>query len=158
MSEAPRLVDATGQEPAWDELSLEPPPARVPRPARPAWVTVVAAVLALNGISLVLYAGYLPAIPVWAPDPVPAVGAVTGLFAFAAAFGVFRQLTWGRWLGIALAIGWLARDGVKLASWLQAGYPGMDPIAPNLLLDVALPIAVYVMVVELLVRRWPAEA
>jgi hypothetical protein len=157
MSEAQRLVGRAGQEPAWDELPLDPPPAHATRRARPAWATVVAAILALNGISLVLYAGYIPAIAIWAPDPFPVIGAITGLLAFAAAFGVFRQLTWGRWLGIALAIGWLARDAVELASWLQTGSGGMGPTATNLLLDFALPIAVYVVVVELLVRRWPTE-
>jgi hypothetical protein len=158
MSEVERLASAVGQGQDWDELPLDPAPAHVARPARPTWVTVVATVLALNGISLVLYAGYIPAIPVWAPDPLPVIGAVTGLLAFAAAFGVFRQLAWGRWLGIALVISWLARDVVLFEAWLRTGSRGMDPAAPNVLFDIALPVAVYVIIVGLLIRRWPAPA
>jgi hypothetical protein len=158
MSESQGLATGSVDEQVWDELPLDPPPVHVARSVRPAWVTVVAAVLALNGVSLILYAGYIPAIPVWAPDPLPVIGAVSGLLAFAAAVGVFRQLTWGRWLGISLAISWLARDAVLFQSWIQAGVRGTDPTAPNLLLDIALPVAVYVIVVELLVRRWPEPA
>jgi len=158
MSEAERLAGGAGQERGWDELPFDPPPARVAHRARPAWATVVATVLVLNGISLVLYVGYIPAIPVWAPGPFPVLGTITGLFAFAAAVGVFRQLSWGRWLAIALVIGWLARDAVLFESWLRTGYRGTDPTAPNVLLDVALPVAAYVIVLGLLIRRWPARA
>lgn len=160
MSEASRMNDTGGLEGAWDDLPVDPPavPLAVGSRARPAWFTAVAAVLVLNGISLSLYLGSLGAAPAWAPDPLPAIGAVTGVAAFAAAVGVFRQQAWGRWLGIALVVGWLARDAALLEGWISTGYVGLERSSPNVLLDIVLPIAVNLIVLWLLVRRWPAPS
>jgi hypothetical protein len=157
MSEARGFSGESGQDPAWDELPLDPPRVPVAHRPRPAWITVVAAILALNGISLVLSAGSIPASPVWASDPLPVIGAISGVLAFVAAAGVLRQLAWGRWLGLALAIGWLAREAALFETWLRTGNRGLEPTGPSPLVDLVLPAAAYVLVVALLIRRWPGR-
>ena len=74
-----RLAATAEPEQDWDDLPIDRAPAHATRPARPTWITLIAIVLVLNGISLVLYAAAAPSTPAWAPDPLPVIGGVTGI-------------------------------------------------------------------------------
>ena len=122
---------------------------------RPPGATLVGAILLLNTISQVLYAGMLPMLSPVLPDPLPWLGPLLGGLALVAAIGVLRGLEWGRWLGMALAVSWSARSLALFESWALTPY---EPGAPSLGLDIVLPIAVNAVIVLLLLFRWPRTA
>lgn len=74
------------------------------------WPLIAAAFLALEGITTIVYAGFLPPPIIDAGVTVPFLGHLpfvwlaAGALALVAAIGVFRRRTWGRYLGIVSAI------------------------------------------------------
>jgi O-antigen/teichoic acid export membrane protein len=81
-----------------------PPDAPREQPAGPSWARIVVTfALAISGASAVAYAAFLPIYP-FTDQPVPVVWLVFGALEVAAAVGVFRLRTWGRWLGVAVII------------------------------------------------------
>jgi uncharacterized membrane protein (DUF2068 family) len=111
---------------------------------------LAAGLLALGGVLTILYAGMLP-FPPFSDGPVPLWWQVFGVIELAAAVGVFGQQGWGRALGVVVAA-----MSLPLAVLLQAlPAPGSSPAnVAGLVLDVSL----NVIVLWVLLRRWPARA
>ena len=111
-----------------------------------AWTLLAAVVLALQGISMLLYAGILR--PVVAAIDLPVLGhadityLVTGTFALVAAIGIGLRRSWGRVLGMIAAV----TSGVLVL--LTA------PSPPLAVAGLVLP----AIVVVALWRRWPRPA
>jgi hypothetical protein len=124
-------------------------------PNRPTWATAVAAIFLLTTISQVLYAGMIPLLPPILPDPVPWFGFVVGAVSLAAGFAIYRGLEWGRWLGIALAVTWLARTLAVVEPALRS--PAL-PDGPDVWLDVVIPIGLNAAILLLLLIRWPRRS
>jgi hypothetical protein len=107
------------------------------------WALLAAAILALQGASLIVYAGILR--PVVAAIELPVLGhadityLVTGVFALVAAAGIGLRRPWGRVLGMIAA----------MTSGLLALVTA--PSAPPAIVGLVLP----AIVVVLLWRQWP---
>ena len=110
------------------------------------WPFVAAAILLLQGVNTILYAGILPPVISDAGVTLPFLGHLpfvwitAGGLDIAAAIGVWRRRTWGRYLGIVSAI-------VTIAAALTTAS--------------SLPLAAVSLVLPLLVlfalwQRWPA--
>lgn len=107
---------------------------------------LVAGILALGGGAAMLYAGFLP-IPPFSTVPVPLAWQLLGVAGLAAGFGVFRGQASGRALGIGVA----TIDLTLVA--FRAAASGL----PNTLGNVAFSGVLDVVVLWVLVRRWPAR-
>ena len=119
-----------------------------PRGTAPAsrWATVAAVLLALQGFTTIFYAGFIPPPVSDAGVTVPFLGhlpfvwIVLGGIAIAAAVGVMRRRTWGRYLGTA----------VELLSFATAVMAA--PSLPGAALALVFP----AIVLFALWRRWPS--
>lgn len=112
---------------------------------------LAAGLLALGGGLAILYAGFLP-IPPFSDVPVPPAMQAFGVVGLAAAIGVFRRQAWGRALGVAVVVADLALAGFRVAA--QA--PGSSQL--NVVVSLALSVVPDVIVLWVLLRRWPARA
>ena len=125
---------------------------------RPRRLTLSAAWLAVSGGLGVFYAGIVPLLPPVVATPVPLVATAVGVAGVAAAVGVWRLTSWGRWLGVAcLLIGVLQSAGYAL--WRATAASGVGSTSPAPLVDllVAVPsFAVSLAVLWVLLARWPS--
>lgn len=113
--------------------------------------TLAAGLLALSGVVAILYAGFLP-IPPFSDVPVPLAMQALGVVGLAAAVGVFLRQAWGR----ALAVAVVAID-VALAVFRASAQPsGSSPL--NVFVDLAIGVVLEVIVLWVLLRRWPKQA
>jgi hypothetical protein len=112
------------------------------------WLLIAAAFLALEGITTIAYAGFLPPPIIDAGVTVPVLGRLpfvwlaTGGLALVAAVGVFRKRTWGRYLGTVSAI--LAIVGALTTA----------TSVPSAAIALAFPL----LILFALWRRWPVPA
>ena len=109
--------------------------------------TLAAGILALGGGAAILYAGLLP-IPPFSSVPVPLAWQLLGVVGLAAAVGVFRGHPWGRALGI----------GVVAIDLTLIVFRAATSSLPDMLMTVAFNGVLDVVVLWVLVRRWPAAA
>jgi hypothetical protein len=126
-----------------DDAGAEPGAGRVS-----SWLLIAAAFLALEGITTIAYAGFLPPPIIDAGVTVPVLGRLpfvwlaTGGLALVAAVGVFRKRTWGRYLGTVSAI--LAIVGALTTA----------TSVPSAAIALAFPL----LILFALWRRWPVPA
>jgi hypothetical protein len=100
----------------------EPPTAS----RRHSWPRIlVAAFLALSGLSSILYAGFLP-LPPLSDVPVPIVFQVFGAAGLVAALGVYLGRSWGRWLAVVV----VALGLVQAASLASAMVARSESLVP----------------------------
>jgi hypothetical protein len=115
-----------------------------------AWVTGAAVILALQGINTIFYSGLLPApAGLEAAITLPLLGSVSlvwlalGILDLAAAAGVLRRDTWGRYLGVVAVV------ASVIVVILSAGTLGALS---------ALSLVFPLFVLFTLWRRWPPDA
>ncbi len=126
------------------------------RSTRPAGSQILAAaILALGGGLTILYAGFMP-FPPFSDTPVPLLWWVFGILGLVAGGGVLLGRPWGR----ALGLGVISVDLVLLVLRMMAQVPVLDP--PDLLANVTVSIVLTavpdLIVVWVLLRRWPEDA
>ena len=138
-------------EPDWPELDPAMSPA-IPMPRRPAWMIVVALLLALDGIRLLLFSG-LAADAVLAPE----LGMAVGVAALAAAVGVLLAQAWGRLLTAGLATYWLAQTVGSGWAALVGPEPPPGSATTDPLVSLVVSAAINVAILLLVATRWPAR-
>ncbi len=111
---------------------------------------VAAALLALSGAQAIVYAGLLPLAP-FSDVPVPIVWQLFGIASLLAAVGVYLGRTWGRWLGVVVVVITLALDGLPTAADVTASGSAIP------LLVLAVGVAIQVVILWVLLRRWAIE-
>lgn len=110
------------------------------------WISIAGAILALQGLSTILYSGFIPPPITDADVEIPLLGhlaivwVIVGGVALVAAVGVLRRRTWGRSLGIAA-------EALVIGAGLLAA---TSPLAA------ALALVIPAVVLFLLWRGWPA--
>jgi hypothetical protein len=77
---------------------------------RPAPTTVAALLLLLTGARTAFYGAVVPFFPGLVDQPSVVAALAVGIAAVVASVAVFRKLEWGRWLGVGLAVFFIARD------------------------------------------------
>ena len=112
---------------------------------------LAAGLLALGGAAAILYAGFLP-IPPFSDVPVPRAWQAFGVVGLAAALGVFLRQAWGRALGVVVVVVDIALAIFRVAA--QAA--GSSPL--NAFIGLALAVGLDMIVLWVLLRRWPARA
>jgi hypothetical protein len=118
-------------------------------------VRIVAILIGLDGLLGILYSGFLPLLPPIANLPEPLVSSAIGLVGLVAAVGVWRWQTWGRWLGIAITLWSVVRTIGAIAILGGMAPAGAATVTPDPLLDVILPLTIDVIILAVLVARWP---
>jgi uncharacterized membrane protein (DUF2068 family) len=111
---------------------------------------LAAGLLALGGVLTILDAGMLP-LPPFGNVPVPLWWQVFGVIELAAAVGVSGRQAWGRALGVVVAA-----VSLPLAVLLEA--PRATGSSPANVVGLVLDVLLNVVVLWVLLRRWPARA
>lgn len=121
-------------------------------PRKRSWPRIlVAAALAISGLSAIVYAGFLPLSP-FSDVPVPIAWQVFGAAEVIAAVGVYLGRAWGRWLGVVVIV-----ITILLATFRALfAIAGPDPALE--LGSYVVGIIIDVLILWWLLRRWPIVA
>jgi hypothetical protein len=110
---------------------------------------IMAVLLGLLGVERIVYADVVAVLPQMA-EPTPALSAAIGLAILVFATGLFLGFGWSRWPS-ALGATFVMLQGIAYVAWNLGR--GIGPIGVVLgLLEPALAL----LIIERLVRRWPA--